>query len=571
MKKIKYIVLFLLTIHAFGFLFAQEGERISEDAVQLQRTFIEGLQEKILDNFKEAATLFEALLEKDKTNPAAAFELARTYDVLDENEKAIKFAKMATGLEKDNVWYQLFLANLYQKVNQDKEAAGVCEYLVESDPDNEYYYFKWAYFLVRANQMEEAIKVYDALEKRKGIYEEIIRRKHSLYLGMGNYKKASKELEKLIHAFPQKIEYRHLLANFYQQIGEKEKAKAVFEEILQRKPNDARAALALAEDSKKKGSEFQYLDALKPIFSKPDVNIDVKISKIISSVEKVSTTGDKKLAAGLLELTSILEEVHPNEAKAFAVSGDVLYNSGKLVEAIGKYKKTLELDESVYLVWENLLFAYSELKDYDNLVKTSEEALDLFPNQATLYYLNGLGYSGKKKHREAIGSLQQAIFMAGKNNWLKFNIYSLLGSEYFSLKQYQQSDNALEEALKLNPKDALALNNYSRHLALRGKQLNKAKKMAALSNELAPNTANFQDTYGWVLYKMGEYKTAKEWIGKALESSGKNDPIILEHFGDVLFQLKEESEAVSYWQEAMEKGSKSELLQRKIAERKLFE
>ncbi len=571
MKKVKHTVLFFLIINAFGFLSAQEGKRISEDAVQLQRIFIEGLREKILGNYKEAAVLFEALLEKDKTNHAAAFELARTYDVLDENEKAIKFAKMATDLEKDNAWYQLFLANLYKKVNRDKEAAGVYEFLVQSEPDNEYYYFKWAYFLVRANRTQEAIEVYDDLENRKGIHEEIIRRKHSLYLGLGNYKKAAKELEKLINAFPKKTEYRHLLANFYQQIGEKEKAKAVFKEILERNPDDTRAALALVEGSKKKGSEFQYLDSLKPIFSNPDVNIDVKISKIISGVEEVRTTGDKKLAAALLELTSILEEVHQNDAKAFAVSGDVLYNSGQLEQALGKYKKTLELDESVYLVWENLLFIYSELRDYDNLVKNSKEALDLFPNQATLYYLDGLGYSHKEKHRESIGSLQQALFMAGKNNWLKFNIYSLLGTEYFSLKQYKQSENAFEEALKLNPSDALVLNNYSRYLTLRGKHLDKAKQMSGLSNELAPNTANFQDTYGWVLYKMGEYKAAKEWIGKALESSGKNDPTILEHFGDVLFQLKQETTAVIYWQEALEKGAKSELLQKKIVQRKLFE
>ena len=57
-------------------------------------------------------------------------------------------------------------------------------------------------------------------------------------------------------------------------------------------------------------------------------------------------------------------------------------------------------------------------------------------------------------------------------------------------------------------------------------------------------------------------------VKKAVNVDG-NSPTILEHYGDVLFQLGQEAEAVQYWQKAQEKGNKSPLLEKKIMDKKL--
>ncbi len=566
MKHTSFLIIFLT---AFQLLVAQGG-RLGQSDIELQQLFIEANQQKILGNLEKSAKLFESLLEKDKNNDAAAYELARVYEQMDKNEKAVKNAQLAVSKEGTNVWYKIFLADLYQKTNQDDKSADVYETLVEQVPDNDYYYFKWAYFLVRSNQPEKAVKVYEDLEKRIGINEELTRRKHTLYLGMGNYKKAAKELDELIAAFPRNINYRHLLASFYEQIGDKAKAKEAFVEILKLNPEDARANIALAEGGKG-DSDIRYLRSLKPVFENPNVHIDVKISELLPYLTKVVETGDVPLADAAIELTDILEKVHANQAKSFSAAGDLYFHSGRKTEAIEKYKATLELNENVYLVWEQLLYAYADMSDYENLVKTSDEALDLFPNQASVFYLNGLGCYRLNKHRDAISSLQQALLMSGRNMPLKYDIQVLLGKSYFAINQFPKSDKSFEEALKINPNDAKGLNAYSYCLASRGEQLPKAKEMAALANELSPKNARYQHTYGWVLYKMKEYKNSKEWIGKALKNGGDHDKAILEHYGDVLFQLGEEENAVNYWQLALEKGGKSELLEKKISDRKLYE
>lgn len=552
---------------------AVSAQQISEKDIALQEKFIDANRERILGNYDKAITMYADILKEDPVNHAVAYELARVYDTKDEGDKALELIKKAISVSPDNEWYQRFLADLYQKQGKNQEAAALYESLVKKEPDNAYYYHRWAYFLVRANEINKALKVYDDLEKRTGITEEIIRRKYNLYVGIGNNKKAADELERLIAAFPATSDYYYLLAGFYEQIGEESMAKQVYRRLVEVAPEDARATMALAGTPKggAQNDEIQYLNSLRPIFEKPDVQIDLKIQKLLPFISKIADTGDASLGAAVLELTQLLETVHPDEAKAFAASGDILYYTGDRVKALEKYKKTLQLDDTVFLVWQQLLHIYQETKDYDALRKNSEAAMDIFPNKAFLYYMDGIAYDELNKPEDALDVLEQAVRMVGNDGKLLFDIQVRKGLVYSDLKQPEPSNQAFEQALKLNPKGSEALSKYAYCLAVRGENLEKAKTMAKQATELSPNNPTYQGTYGWIMYKSKDYKTAKEWLNKALQNGGDSDPTILEHYGDVLFQMNDSQGAMQYWTKAQEKGGSSEFLEKKIADRKLYE
>lgn len=547
------------------------AQRVSEKDIALQEKFIDASREQLLGNFEKAAKIYEDILKDAPSNDAVAYELARVYDAQDDGEKSLRYIRMAINNAPDNPWYRHFLANLYQKQNKNKEAADVYNELVKKEPLNEEYYYRWAYFLVKANEIEAALKVYDTFEKRIGINEEIIRRKHSLYVGIGNNKKAAEELQRLISAFPSNVEYRHLLAGFYEQIGEEKLARDVYKQILEIAPDDPKASMALAGTSGRQSDELEYLRSLQPVFEKPEIGIDLKIGKLLPFIAKVADTGDKKIATAALGLTKILETVHPREAKAYAASADLLYYAGQPKEALAKYKKTLELDDTVFLVWEQLLRILEETRDYAALRQYSEEALDLFPNKALVYYLNGVACAQLDKNNDALNSLQQASMMAGNNGQLLFDIQIQKGIVFNALKKHDDADEAFEGALKLNPKSPKALNSYSYALATRGESLEKAKNMAKQAMQLDAKNPTYQATFGWVMYKMKDYSGAKEWLRKALESGGDEDALILEHYGDVLFQMNDTDGALQYWIKAQEKGSVSELLEKKISDRRLYD
>lgn len=545
--------------------------RVNEKDVELETRFIDANRERILGNYDKAIPIYEEILDRDEDNHAASYELGRVYDAMETYDKAIRYAKQAIEGDPLNSWYQQFLADVYQKVGRNEEAAEIYEELVKRTPDNEEYYFKWAYYLVRANEIDKAVKVYDQLESQIGFSEELIRRKHALYLGTGDTRKAGKELERLTEAFPDNPEYQHLLAAFYEEVGEQKKAEEVYRKILEIDPNNAKARLALAGKPEKTSNEIQYLNSLRPIFEKADVELDLKIKQIMPIIQRIAATGDRQLGEAALELTSILERLHADEAKVYAASGDLLYHLGRRAEAIGKYEKTLQLDDTVFMVWEQLLYAQYEEGNYEALRERAEEAMDYFPNQAVAYYLYGLASDELGAEEDAQGALEQALLMAGSDPRMTFQIQARLGLVYADLEAFDRSDEAFEAALELNSESAEVLNWYGYNLAKRGVQLEKARQMAGRANELRPGQPSFQDTYGWIYYKMKDYNKAKKWISEALKNGGDEDPAILEHYGDLLFQLKETEEALQYWNEARRKGSDSKLLEKKINDKQLYE
>ena len=161
--------------------------RVSEREVDRQGRFIEANREMLLGNHEKAAAILRELFVDDEENPDIVFALARNAGAMEAFDEAASFAEQAIELDPQNTWYREFLAEAYQNIGSPSRAAEIFEGLVKDHPDTESYYLTWALYLVRANDVEGAIKVYERLEKRLGSSIEVIRRKHTLYVGLGEY------------------------------------------------------------------------------------------------------------------------------------------------------------------------------------------------------------------------------------------------------------------------------------------------------------------------------------------------------------------------------------------------
>lgn len=538
-------------------------DRVTESQVQRQQIFIEANKDKLLGNYDKAIEAYKNVLKDDPRNHAAAYELARIYDLRSEWNEALRYLKIATENDESNEWYQKLMADVLEKAGRNAEAAKIYETLISRSPANEYYYFKQAFFLVKAGDINGAIKVYDALEAIVGVNEEIVRRKHSLYLGSGDARKAARELERLVEAYPRNIEYRHLLAGFYEQVGNTDKAKEVYKAILQIWPSDSKSNLALAGKDVQSNDDIAYLESLTPIFEKADVELDLKMGKLIPLINKVVDTGDKTLAAAALRLTELLERVHPAQAKTYAASGDLLYYSGQLNEALAKYRKTLQLDKSVFLVWEQMMRIHLQMRNYTTLQQTSEQAIDLFPNKALAYYFNGVANRKLGLYNDAVAVLDQAFLMAGSDSPLKLDILVQLGQAKGAIGKFEAANNAFDAALRIDPLSTQVQSLYSICLASQPNNLDKAFELAETAVKAAPNQSLAAHAMGWAHFQKKNYKEAREWLDKALVG-GSNDATLLEHYGDLMFQLNDVSAAYQYWTKSKEMGNRSENLDKKI-------
>ncbi len=567
--KIKTLPPLLLLCLALTANAQHDHELVSEEVVNTEATFIDGLREQTLGNYDKAIKFFEEVLQKEPRNAAAAYQLAKVYLSTNQTEKARSYAEKAVQWDDANPWYKILLADIYQKLNEDALAAQLYEKLARSSPNNEEYYLKWAYHLVRAGKPKDAIAVYDQLEKRIGINEETARNKHTLYIGLGDYKKAAAELQKLIDRFPNNTAYRHQLATFYEQINDKEAARAVYQQILQVDPDDARARIALAEEAKG-NDDIRFLQSLKPVFENPTTPLDTKIKELIPYVQKLADEGDRELGANLLALATLLETIHPGSAKVYSLLGDVRYYSGDSEGALEAYRRCLELDDTVWQVWEQTLFLLAEKRAWNELLQRSEQALDIFPNQATAYYYHGMALTELGKPRDALSSFQQALIMASRNTPLRFNILVETGRAYCLSGQLQRAINAFEEAAEMSNRSPRVLAPWC-HCLLHNDDIQAARLLAQELVEKAPNQFPAESAMAEVFYRSGDYEQARQWLEKALQHGGDNHPDVLERYGDVSYQLGHADQALDYWKRAKAAGSTSNALERKIQLGKLNE
>jgi tetratricopeptide (TPR) repeat protein len=331
----------------------------------------------------------------------------------------------------------------------------------------------------------------------------------------------------------------------YQVNNMNDKALETIKRMEQVSPDNPRVFLAWAEYYRANNQKEKSYEELKKAFASQQLDSDVKL-RILTSYMKIAQT-DSSLLDQSLELSKILAETHPNEAMTHAVHGDFLTLSKKMEEARTEYKAALAIDNKNEIIWGQYLNDELILQNYDTLLKQSEEAISMFPNNATFYLFNGIAKFQKKQYDEAVKIFLSGSKLVVDDEQQLFEFYSRLGDTYNELKNYDESDKYYEKALAIEPKSSFVLNNYSYYLSVRGEKLDKAETMSKLSNEITPNEASFQDTYAWILYKEGKYKDAKEWLEKAMTNGGDKNGTILEHYGDVLFKLGQPDKALEFW------------------------
>ena len=97
-------------------------------------------------------------------------------------------------------------------------------------------------------------------------------------------------------------------------------------------------------------------------------------------------------------------------------------------------------------------------------------------------------------------------------------------------------ENDLTKLIKLEPNNAQAMNALGYTWANNNINLNKAHDYIDKALAILPNDAAILDSKGWVLYKLGKYKSAESYFLKALRIS--NDTEIVSHFVKLLIKLK---------------------------------
>lgn len=551
----------------------ESGTPVSPTAdkrAQSMRIFMEATQARLGGQIPKAVQLYQQCLKLEPNNDAAHFELAKLYHQGQNFPAAVDHAKKAAAADKENIWYRFLLADLYSQNRQTNEAAAVYRDVLAKWPNRYEVYFDLANMLAYSGKVDEAIKVYNEQEQRFGLSEELIMQEFNMLGQSRRLTEAQALVERAIKAYPGQPQYMGLLAELYDQQGQHEKALEQYRKTLELDPDNSMLRIALAEHYYTAGKMEEAYDELGLAFLDPDLDIDAKMQVLIGFFEMTEREGETPedrpdLIRRSYTLIEALEKAHPESGKPHTIHGDFLLRDGKFNEARDEFRKALRTEKERFPIHMQLLALDLQLGDHNALHKDAEEAISIFPTVPEPYLYNGIALSRLGMHDEAIETLITGRDVVVDNPPLQAQFWSSLGDAYNEAGHYSESDKAYDKALAVEPDNAGTLNNYAYYLSVRNEHLEKAERMSKRSLEITPNSATYMDTYAWVLFRMAKYTEARVWIEKAL-AAGEEDGVVVEHHGDILYELGDKSAAMTQWRKAKSIGGASDLIDRKINE-----
>jgi tetratricopeptide (TPR) repeat protein len=222
--------------------------------------------------------------------------------------------------------------------------------------------------------------------------------------------------------------------------------------------------------------------------------------------------------------------------------------TGGTAGAEEKFKQILEIADTSAEAHVQVGFYYYEQNRLDEALNIFEKGAVRFSDEFRLNFLTGNTYYRLGKQKECLPYLEKALSISPSD----LNTLSTLGIVYDNLNMDRECEELYAQGLSLYPDNILLLNNYAYHLAERGKKLKEALEMSRKTIEQEPENSSYLDTYGWIYYKLKDFKNAKKYIEKAVKLG--SNPELLEHLGDVYEAMGEIVKALKYWNQALEEN-----------------
>ncbi len=569
MRRSLFVVIVLIS--AYSALAQKKGDKgnfdpldvteLSEsDALKVETILIDAERELILDNQFKALELFKEALELSPENSAINFKVAEILTQNGELNQALAYAKTAMKNGPLNKYFLLLTAEIHKGLSELDKATEIYQEMIDNVPGTETYLFDLAILYQYQGKLDNALATYARAEDYFGMNEMVLREKQKIYLKKRDFESLIADWDKLINENQGNPQYTIDLCQFLISQNMLEDAKERLAKLSSSSSDILLSQIALLE-----GRTEEAIALATSTMDSKDLGFESKLQLLSSFLEVVITTEEFEQ---LTVITQGLSDQYHDVYEVQAFAGDVMYRLEKKDDALNFYHQAVRLNPSNFSIWQNILSLESEQNQFDSVVVHAERAMEYFPNQASLYYFAGTGYLINKQYKKSIQVLDQGRKYAIEPGLLTI-FYGQIGDAYNNLNQHEKSYNAYDKALEANPQNDHVLNNYSYFLSLRKQDLNKALEMSSRLVESHPSNPTYVDTHGWVLYVMERYDEALIYLRKA--ANLQDDGTVIEHYGDVLYKLGRQEEAVKQWKRASELGDASENIQKKIADKKLYE
>lgn len=529
--------------------------------------FIDALKYYQQNDNQNAVQLLKEEIAANPNNDAAYYYIALTLtdDPNSINECEYYFKK---ALEKDpnNYWYKYSLAIFYARTERIELTTLLLEELMAEYPKKSDLYFTVVNAYLSQSDIEKALATLDKIETINGKNELIGLTKFDLLLQKDpqNEKGAFAFLEE----FYQDCKTPRIatnLADYYSRSYNDSTALYFYNQAIELNPDYTPAYYGKAHVYQALRQYDKYFENIAQFIKDPNIKAEAKVEYFGNMMQAPQFV--RAFSEEIDTLVFDMHDIHPKDSAATSFVGLYYYQTGREDQAVETFRKNVELfPESKGIASDYTLVLYYTQR-WEELIHAATNILTKEPSNTNFLQLRAIASMQLEQYEEAITDYLQMLKIAPKDSAVVVSSNSALGDLYHITNQSKKAYQHYEKVLKRVPNYAPVLNNYAYYLSEEGKKLKKAREMSQKTVQQEPDNPTYLDTYAWILHLLGQDVEAKALFKHAMLYGGKESAVILDHYAEVLFALKEYDLAFIYWNQA--KGLDATLgIDEKIKQRK---
>ena len=552
MKQLKYILLLVVTLVA-SVVVAQDERRRYDDF------FLEAICQKEKGNHDAAFDLLTHCVQIDSTRSEAYYYLARYYDYLKNKDKALAYSEKAALLEPDNETYLETLANSYVARRQYDKAIDVMERIYGMNSEREDVLSMLVQLYEQQQDYEGAIRTLTRLETMEGKSERLSMAKSELYTRKGDKKAAISEMKQLADQYPNDQNYRCLYGTTLYMNGQQKKALAIYADVLKIEPDNRGAQMAMLSHFNEINDTVQSHIWLERMLMNKNATTQDRVMLLRQVIgESEQSGGDSTQVLRLFHRVLSLPEADADLAIFCATYMNLKKMPSDSISPVLEHALTLEPTNAAARLQ---LVSYAwQAEDRDRVIALCQDARQYNPDEMAFYYYQGIAYYQKDQLDQALNAFQNGIgvITAQSDPAIVSDFYAVMGDILHQKGLSREAFVAYDSCLVWKDDNIGCLNNYAYYLSELGEQLDKAEQMSYRTIKAEPKNATYLDTYAWILFMQKRYSEAKIYIDQTLQYDTDTSAVLLEHAGDIYYQAGDTAQALSYWQQALERAEKED-------------
>lgn len=535
------------------------------DARRHDYYFLEATRQREMGNHADALALYEHCLSVNPQSAAVMYELAQYYAFLQQPARSRALLEKAVELQPDNFWYRQTLGAYYRSIKEMDKAIAVYEDMSARFPARGELLMMLGDLYNQQKDYPNLIKTLDRLEVKEGKSEQLSLEKYRIYLQMGNWESALREIEALSKEYPNDLRYRVMVGDSYLDNDRADEAYAIYQAVLVEDSENAQAQLSMANYYESTGQDSLYHLQQEAVLTNRKLSSSAKVEVMRLIILQNEQTG--KDSTRVLQLFDrLLSEPQEDAAMATLCYSYMQHRQMNDSLAVPVLNKILEVEPDNIAARYSLLMVAVRKNDYAEAVRICEPAIQYNPEELAFYYYLGISYFQTERNADALAVLQKGVTQVTPESDKKLmsDFYTFIGDLHHSMDHKQECYEAYDSALVYNPDNIGVLNNYAYFLSLDRSDLDRAEEMSFRTVKAEPKNDTYLDTYAWILFEKERYTEARIYIDEAMKNGGDSSATIVEHSGDIYYMLGEVDKALEFWKQAAGMEHDSKTLERKI-------